>query len=182
MTNHLSLEKINELFGYNYWARDRQLQVCENLSPDQLKSPIGGSFSSLHNTLVHLVVVEWLWRERWRGRTPHPIPRVSDFPSLADIIERWNNEEIKMKSYLASLTENDLENLITCQSTRGDKWTYPLWQMMMHLLNHQSFHRGQVTFYFRQLGLQPPSVDLMDGLGLDFKTTNRVKTDSDTTR
>ena len=50
---------------------------------------------------------------------------------------------------------------MTCTSTRGEQWTYPLWRMIAHLLNHQSYHRGQVTNYLRQLGVEPPRLDLL---------------------
>jgi uncharacterized damage-inducible protein DinB len=169
MKNPISLETINEQFDFNYWARDRQLQVCSELSSEQLTRHLGGSFKNLHNTLVHLVVVEWLWLERWLGNTPYPIPRAKEFPSLESLVERWTIEEKRMRSYLSGLVESDLEKEITCFSTNGEKWSYPLWHMMMHLLNHQSFHRGQVTFCFRQLGVKPVKIDFLDGLGMEFK-------------
>ena len=50
----------------------------------------------------------------------------------------------------------------------GDIWTYPLWRVLMHLLNHQSYHRGQVTMFLRLLGAEPMPVDLLvaDDAGL----------------
>jgi uncharacterized damage-inducible protein DinB len=48
------------LFDHNYWARDRQLQACAALSPEQFACPVGGGFPSLRETLAHLVMVEWL--------------------------------------------------------------------------------------------------------------------------
>src|SRR5438445_401489 len=57
------------MFDYNYWARDRQLKACKALSPEQFLRPMGSSFSSLRDTLAHLVAVEWVWQERWRGNS-----------------------------------------------------------------------------------------------------------------
>ena len=166
MANHITLETVRELFDYNYWARDQQLAVCRDLSTEQLLQPLGGSFKNLRNTLVHLLVVEWLWLERYLGRTPHPIPKTVDFPTISFITDRWELEEKRMRKYLLTLKDGDLEKTLTCQSTRGETWSYPLWKMLVHLLNHQSFHRGQVTFCFRQLGLKPPKVDFMDHLSV----------------
>jgi uncharacterized damage-inducible protein DinB len=44
---------------------------------------------------------------------------------------------------------------------KGQTWTYTLWRMMLHLLNHQSYHRGQIATLLRQLGIQPPEVDFL---------------------
>jgi uncharacterized damage-inducible protein DinB len=54
----ISLEVTRELFDYNYWARDRQLEACAVLTEEQLLRPMGSSFSSLRDTLAHLVAVE----------------------------------------------------------------------------------------------------------------------------
>ena len=65
MNRPISIIILNELFNYNYWARDQQLTVCATLTVDQFKCPLGSSFSSLRDTLVHMVAVERLWLERW---------------------------------------------------------------------------------------------------------------------
>ena len=64
-----------------------------------------------------------------------------------------------MREYLQSLDEVTLEHPLTYVNTRGEEWTYPLWRMIMHLLNHQSYHRGQITTLLRMLGVQRPRVD-----------------------
>ncbi len=164
------LETILELFDYNYWARDRQLEACAALSNEQLLRPLGGSFISLRDTLAHLVGVEWLWLERWLGRTPAGLPSAEAFPSLAAISDRWTAVESDMRAYLAGLTEQELQATRTYVGTRGNTWTYPLWRMHMHLLNHQSYHRGQVTTLLRQLGATPARVDFLVAHDAGFRS------------
>ncbi|MFB3778645.1 MAG: DinB family protein [Bryobacteraceae bacterium] len=60
-------ETLPELYDYNYWARDRQLEACGALTEEQFLRPLGSSFSLVRDTLAHLVGVEWLWLERWLG-------------------------------------------------------------------------------------------------------------------
>ena len=150
------------MFAHNYWARDRQLKACAALDAAQFVRPLGGSFTSVRDTLVHLLAVEWLWLERWRGRSPRVLLQPEDFPTLSAIAERWQTVEQQMKLYLAALTEDSLEQLLTCTGTRGNTWTYALWRMMLHLLEHQNYHRGQVTNHLRQLGIEPPKVDFLN--------------------
>jgi uncharacterized damage-inducible protein DinB len=155
------LATILELFDYNYWARDRQLEACAAIGTEQLLRPLGGSFASLRDTLAHMAGVEWIWLERWLGHSPKELPAAEEFPSLEAISERWSTVERDMRAYLAGLTDDDLQATRTYVGTRGNVWTYPLWRMHMHLLNHQSYHRGQVTTLMRQLGAAPARVDFL---------------------
>jgi len=161
MTETIPLSVVNELFNHNYWARDRQLQACAALTEDQFLRPLGSSFPSVRDTLAHLVAVEWIWLERWRGRSPRSLLPPEDFPTVAAVSERWHQVESEMRQYLASLSEEALANPITYVNTRGQTWTYILWRMMLHVLNHQSYHRGQVTTLLRQLEVQAPEVDFL---------------------
>jgi uncharacterized damage-inducible protein DinB len=170
MSGTISLATLNELFDYNYWARDRQLQACAGLTGEQFLRPLGNSFPSLRDTLTHLLAVEWMWLERWRGQSPRTLLAPDEFPTLAALSQRWQTVEREMREYVAGLTEEALECPVTCVSTRGQTWTYPLWRMILHLLNHQSYHRGQVTALLRQLGAQPPKVDFLDAPDRGFRS------------
>ena len=165
----VSLAAFKELFDYSYWARDRQLSACSVLTQDQLLQTLGGSFSCLRDTLAHAVNVEWLWLERWKGQSPKAIPPADGIPTLAAISEKWRELERGMKSFLAGLDEEALARVITCTGTRGNVWTHPLWKFLMHFLNHQSYHRGQITFMLRQHGIKPPAVDFLYGLDAGMK-------------
>ena len=161
MTGTISLSLVNELINYNYWARDRHLQACAAITEEQFLRPLGSSFPSIRDTLAHLVAVEWLWLERWRGRSPRCLLSPEEFPTVAAVSERWRIVESEMRQYLASLNEETLERPVTYVNPKGQTWTYTLWRMMLHLLNHQSYHRGQVATLLRQLGIQPPEVDFL---------------------
>jgi uncharacterized damage-inducible protein DinB len=168
VTRPISLASINELFNYNYWARDCQLQACAALTEEQFLRSLGSSFASVRDTLVHMVETELVWLERWRGQSPQPMLSPQDFPSLSAVSERWCAVEREMREYLATLSEETLEQPITYVSQKGDTFTYELWRPMLHLINHQSYHRGQVTTLLRQLGLQPPVVDFLPGYRMGF--------------
>ena len=162
------LAAVNEMYEHNRWACDRQLRACAGLSEEQLSRRLGGSFPSLRETLAHLVAVEWLWLERWRGRSPTALIPPEELPTLAVITERWRIVEREMRSYLANLDEDALTGPRTYVNIRGERWTYPLWRMIVHLLNHQSYHRGQVTTLLRMLDAEPPRVDFLVGKDAGF--------------
>lgn len=164
----IPLVTLRELFQYNYWARDRQLQACAALNQDQFLRPLGSSFSSVRDTLAHLLAVEWVWLERWRGRSPtkHDAEEFAPekFPTVREIKERWLTVESGALDYLARLSEDALVRPLTYVNLKGETWTYPLWRTLFHLVNHQTYHRGQVTTLLRQLGLQAVAIDYLVAL------------------
>jgi uncharacterized damage-inducible protein DinB len=162
----ISLTTFRELYRYNYWARDRQLAACAALTEEQFMRPMGNSFSSVRDTMVHLLLVEWIWLERWNQRAPKVWPSGAEFTGLAKVTERWKTVERAMWEFLGEVTEPDLKREITYVNFQGQTWTYALWRMMIHVLHHQSYHRGQVTTLLRQLGQTPPMVDYL--LALDM--------------
>jgi uncharacterized damage-inducible protein DinB len=156
----VSLETIRELFAYNYWARDRQLDACAKLTPEQFVQPMGNSFSSLRDTLAHLIAAEWAWKERWLGRPPEKFPDAQNYPDLAAIREAWVPVEKDVRDYLAGVNEETIASRFTFIRTNGESFSYPLWRSMLHIANHQTYHRGQVTMFLRQFGVEPPGLDL----------------------
>jgi uncharacterized damage-inducible protein DinB len=163
------LPVLRELVEHNYWARDRQLDGCGALSQEQFLRPLGGSFSSVRDTLAHLLAVEWIWLERWRGRSPRSLIVAGEFPTLAALSARWRAVERELRDFMAALSEDALAAPLTCASTRGEQWTYPLWRMIAHLLGHQSYHRGQVTQQLRLLGVEPPRSDFLVAHDMGFR-------------
>ncbi|HTS71845.1 MAG TPA: DinB family protein [Terriglobia bacterium] len=175
----ISLDTLYELYEFNYWARDRQLQACSSLRPDQFLRPVGNSFSSVCDTLVHLLAVEWIWLERWRGRSPKQndgsaftagnFQTIADkFPTLDSIREAWKPVEKGVWDYLGSLSEGDLSKPLTYTNFRGEVNTYLRWRLLFHLINHQTYHRGQITTLLRQLGADALQTDYLLALDLNF--------------
>ncbi len=163
------LRVLRELIDHNYWARDRQLQACAALSEEQFLRPLGGSFPSVRDTLAHLVAVEWIWLERWRGGSPRSLMSAEEFPTLAAISERWSAVEGELRAFVDGLSDEELERPFTYVNLRGETWTYPLWRALFHVVNHQSYHRGQVTTQLRLLGAAAPAVDFLMAYDMGFR-------------
>ncbi len=157
----ISPETLQNLYDYNYWARDQQLQACAKLSPEQFVQPLGGSFGSLRDTLLHIAGAEWIWCERWYGRSPRAFPAGSDFSSLQSIEGYWQSVEGDVRRFVDAVTAETLREPLSYINLAGKAWTYPLWQTMFHLVNHGTYHRGQVTTLLRQLGAEAASLDYL---------------------
>ncbi len=157
----MDLGTIQALFAYNEWANRRTIEGCESLDIEQLLEPLGGSFGSVRNTLAHIMDVEWLYLERWQGRSPTGLPKVENYPDLVQIDERWKTIDEAMREYVRALSHADLVRVLEFRNIAGNVFRDPLWQTMQHMVNHSTYHRGQVTTLLRQLGGKPRSTDMI---------------------
>jgi uncharacterized damage-inducible protein DinB len=115
----------------------------------------------VRDTLAHIYGAEWIWLERFQGRSPASLPDVKEFTTLASLRERWLEHEARLLSYVRGLTQADLDRVMEYKTLKFGVYRNPLWQSMQHLVNHGTYHRGQVTTLLRQLGAQPILTDLM---------------------
>jgi uncharacterized damage-inducible protein DinB len=155
-------QDLKTLLDFHYWARDRVLEAVAALSPDQYTRDLGGSFKSVRDTLVHLYSAEWAWYQRWHGISPTAPLRFDDYPDVETLRRAWTEHEQKARAHLDALGEEDITRVLNYRLLSGQAGASAFWQMLQHMVNHGSYHRGQVTTMLRQLGATPPkSVDMI---------------------
>lgn len=168
----IPLETLLELYEFNYWARDRQFPACAALTSEQFLRPMGNSFSSVRDTLAHLLMVEWIWLERWEGRSPVRKDleafAAEKFPTLQSIRDAWGPVEKGVRDFLRACSEERLSQPLSYTNFQGEVWTYPLWRILYHVVNHQTYHRGQIATLLRQLGATPLQTDYLVAVDLHF--------------
>jgi uncharacterized damage-inducible protein DinB len=149
------------LYEYNAWANRRVLEAGSSLTSEQFTKSLGSSFSSVRDTLGHIYGVEWLWLERFQGRSPAAIPDAKVLETVEQLKARWTEFEPVLLNFVRRLTQEDLNRVMEYKTMKFGVYKNALWQSMMHLVNHGTYHRGQVTTMLRQLGAQPILTDLM---------------------
>lgn len=154
------LEYIKTIYDYNDWSNQRILNTCEQLSQAQLDAPTQNGYASLRATLVHTMNGNWIWRSRWQGVSPKAPLDERDFPTLASIRLRWQEEEQQTRAFLATLTESTLASDLTYQNLKGITSTLPLWQTMIHVVNHGTQHRSEIAFMLTALEHSPGDLDM----------------------
>jgi uncharacterized damage-inducible protein DinB len=157
----MSPAEIHQLYDYNAWANRHSLAAAEKLKPEEFTKPLGSSFSSVRDTLAHVYGAEWIWLERFKGRSPDALPNVTEFQDLASLRERWFEHEQRLLGFARGVTQSDLDREMEYKTLKFGVYRNPLWQSMQHLVNHGTYHRGQVTTMLRQLGAEPILTDLM---------------------
>jgi len=154
-------EYYRTLYEYNAWANRRMLDACAALTTEQLTREVGGSFSTLRETLTHIVWGEWLWLERWNGRSHGPERPWPEFADVASMRREFEKVDQDLLRFVAGLKGTDLERVYDYKTSAGKPYSNPLWQMLSHLANHSTYHRGQVTTLLRQLGADAIATDLI---------------------
>ena len=163
----MNLQELRTLLDYHYWARDRVLDAAEKLTPDQLTRNLGSSFGSIRDTLAHIYAAEWAWCRRWQGESPKTLLPGDAFPDVATVRAKWTELESNVRAVLDRMGEQGVDRVIAYTMINGDARESVFWHMLQHVVNHASYHRGQVTTMIRQLGATPPQ-------GMDLITFYRT--------
>lgn len=157
----MTREDLQLLYGYNRWANARLLDAASTLKPGQFAMDLGASHGSVRGTLTHIMSGEWIWSRRWRGVSPPAMLDPGQYRDADAVKRRWREIEREQTRFVETVTAQMLESVIGYVNTQGKQWRYPLWQMMQHVVNHSSYHRGQVASMLRQLGVAPPPTDFL---------------------
>ena len=154
-------EEARLLFDYNSWANHRSLEAASQLSQEQFTKPLGSSFSSVRDTLMHICGGEWIWAERFLGRSHPAIPDFAHIQSIDALRAHWVPQETALLDFVVGLVQADLDKTFEYKTINFGVYSNPLWQSLQHLANHGTYHRGQVATMIRQHGAKPISTDLM---------------------
>ena len=155
------LDPIRDLYGYNRWANERVLEATAALDAERFTRDMGSSFPSVRDTLIHVLSSDWVWLERWHGRSPAARPAEWVLETHAQVAERWRAIQDEREAFIETLSPASLETIIDYRTTRGEPYRGPLEQLLRHVVNHSTYHRGQITTMLRQLGATPASTDLV---------------------
>jgi uncharacterized damage-inducible protein DinB len=169
----MDLADIRHLFDYTEWANNLAMDAADNLSDEQLQRDFSISHRSILGTLTHMAGAEWIWLERWHGRWPSKAEAWSMWTpescgELATLYDRWSEVIDRRAQFISGLDESGLAADVPFKLLNGDPSSMRLVDQMRHVANHATMHRGQVVGMIRQLGIDPPSTDLLFYLRSDI--------------
>jgi uncharacterized damage-inducible protein DinB len=156
----MTLQEIKTLHAYNSWANNLLFSAVEKLPQEQYVQDMKTSHGSIHSTLIHLVGAEKIWRERFVGE---PLPFLSTDPpgTLSALKSIWEKNGFDTARWIGTMSDTSLQETFTMKTLKGETFTHKYWQAFLHLVTHSSYHRGQVIAMLRQLGVRPPTTDLI---------------------
>lgn len=148
---------------YNTWANARLYRMAGQLSDEQYRRNVSAYFESLHGTLNHLLASDRIWMRRLTGTgdAPKRLDAIvcEDLPALT---EARRAEDERIASFVKSLTDEQLEATVDYRTLSGAAQQHVLRELLAHLFNHETHHRGQAHVILTTLGVQEPEpLDLL---------------------
>lgn len=157
----ITLSTLTLLYDYHYWANARFLAACEALTPEQWGRSLGHSFDSVHGLLAHLLAAETLWLSRWQGVSPTSLRQPEEFPTLADMRREWAVVEANLRGFLDQCDDLSLNCDLSYTTTKGEPHVQLLGELMLHVANHGTHHRGELAAMLALLGMPHAEDDLL---------------------
>ena len=148
---------------YNAWANARLYAAARNLSDESYRKNVGVFFGSLHGTLNHLLVTDRIWMRRFTGEGDHPAQlNAIMFDDLASLEVARKAEDSRIIRHVDNLSDEEISGDFNYTTTKGVPQRHPLKNLLAHLFNHQTHHRGQAHAILTVLGIpEPQALDLL---------------------
>lgn len=139
------------LTQYNHWAAQKTIAFLEKTTLEQWGKDLGGSFKSLADTVLHLVSAEKLTCERLQDNQ-QPFLANSFVGSKAEILALWGTYSQKLAEIVAAFGGESSDTLLQFKTLKGADMQMERCKLITHVVNHSTYHRGQLVNYLRQLG------------------------------
>src|SRR5271167_1793074 len=150
---------IQTLYAYNRWANERLFTALGELSEDEFVALVPSSFPSVRETVFHLLLAEWLWLQRWQGKSPRSTladpdaspatwstlspggtPTMKELSKLTALKSFAESIEQERQELLRTLDDGVLQAPLHFKDMAGTPYAMPLVELMQHLANHSTYH------------------------------------------
>lgn len=149
--------------NYNAWANARVFRMAGALGDELYRKEVGAYFKSLHGTLNHLLVADRIWMHRLTGAGDHPTKlNATLFDDLPSLHAARVEEDSRIITFVQGLAEPAFEEVLEYRMLNGAPQRQPRREVLAHLFNHQTHHRGQAHAILTLLGVaEPEPLDLL---------------------
>lgn len=155
-------ELFVQLAAYNVWANTLLLSTIELLTEEQQQAEIKSSFASLYNTALHMLDAESIWWQRIKLQERIDIPSQSFNGNMRDLSARMLQQNKAWQEWISNASEVSLQHEFIYRNLKKVRFKQPTYQMLLHLFNHGTYHRGQLVTMLRQLGIEKiPQTDFI---------------------
>lgn len=163
-----------ELSEYHIWANDRVCNWLERISEEQWNQPVVSSFNTLYETILHIAGAEKIWAERLLKNPRPEILGETFHGSKEDLIKTWKEISLSLKRIIEAMPDDQFQQKLLFKNTKGIEYNQPYYQLLAHVINHTTYHRGQVVTMLRQVGFTDVTSTDMTTF---FRTKNELSTE-----
>ena len=164
----MNKEYFIELAEYNIWANYIVCGWLEKISDEQWKQHVVSSFPGIYETVLHMASADKIWLERLKKFTQHELLINTFNGSKEELIKIWRDEFENFKKFIDDFPADQIDEKLAFKNIKGIPHNQPYWQLFAHIINHATYHRGQLVTMLRQVGYTDLS-------SLDMTTFFRTK-------
>jgi uncharacterized damage-inducible protein DinB len=166
----MTFMELKLLHAFNAWASNRVFDAVGQMPEAEVTRDMKTSHGSIHATLVHMVGAEKMWLSRWLGTPDRSFLSTAEVPTLADVRAGWERVGFETARFIGTMNDRKLQETFTMTTAKGESFVHTYGQAFQHVVDHGTYHRGQVVAMMRQLGVVPPST----GLIIFYRETTRT--------
>lgn len=150
---------LQQYAAYNTWANQKLFDCINNLSDDQVNREFPSSFSSVYKTVLHMWFAEDIWWQRLKLVEQVDLSTEKFDDSFAEMLKRYGQQSATWEEWVNNASEVQLTHVFAYQNTKREQFKQPVYEVLLHLFNHGTYHRGQLVTMLRQLGVEkiPPT-------------------------
>jgi uncharacterized damage-inducible protein DinB len=155
-------ELLRQFSAYNLWANQKLTDYILSFPEEKQLSEVPSSFNSLHKTLLHLWDTESVWWQRMKLHERFVIPSDNFKGTTRDVVNGLLSQSRLWEGWVTQASDLSLEHVFQYYNSKREHFKQPIWQMLMHVFNHGTYHRGQLVNILRQIGVEKiPQTDFV---------------------
>jgi uncharacterized damage-inducible protein DinB len=153
---------LQQFATYHTWANDRVIDFITRLPPQLFDEKVRSSFTSLRQTVLHLCEAEYIWWQRVQKAENPVSPAKDNDLQVKYILDRWKQQSRLWQQWVSDAQDEDLLRILPYMNSRKERFEQPVYEVVLQVSNHGTYHRGQVITILRQLGLENlPNTDFI---------------------
>jgi uncharacterized damage-inducible protein DinB len=160
--DHTMKELLRQFAMYNIWANQKIAELILSLPEEKQKQELPSSFKSLYSTVLHMWDAESIWWQRMKLHERIIVPSENFKGTMQDVSNGLLQQNHQWLDWVNNATDIALEHVFQYQNTKKEQFKQPIYQMILHVFNHGTYHRGQLINMLRQLGIEKlPQTDFI---------------------
>lgn len=153
---------LQQYAAYNIWANQKLFDCINNLSDDQVNREIASSFTSIFKTIQHMWLAEEAWWQRLKLVEQLNLAAEKFEGTLAELLKKYGQQSADWSEWVDNASEIQLTHVFAYQNSKKEQFKQPVYEMLMHVFNHGTYHRGQLVTMLRQLSVDKiPQTDFV---------------------
>ena len=155
-------ELLKQYATYNIWASQKIIDIILSLPEKKQLAEIPSSYNSLYKTVLHIWDDESIWWQRMKLQERIEVPSQNFKGTMQELVNGLMQQSKKWEEWITNASDLSIEHVFQYQTLAKEQFKQPTWQMLLHVFNHGTYHRGQLINMLRQLGVEKlPATDFI---------------------